>query len=72
MPSFLRTTIMILKMMNNTIYATYIGDTLNQREVREMSAKISSSVNSEIAKQLRDINLSVMSGNTSKEESKID
>ena len=59
-------------MMNNTIYATYIGDTLNQREVREMSAKISSSVNSEIAKQLRDINLSVMSGNTSKEESKID
>lgn len=37
-----------------------------------MSAKISSSVNSEIAKQLRDINLSVMSGNTSKEESKID
>ena len=33
----------------------------NQKEVIEMSEKISSSVNSEIAKQLRDINLSCCS-----------
>ena len=56
--------------MNNTTYAVYVGDTLNQKEVIEMSEKISSSVNSEIAKQLRDINLSSMPRNASIEDKK--
>lgn len=67
---FLQTIITILKMMNNTTYAVYIGDTLNQKEVIEMSEKISSSINSEIAKQLRDIDLSSMSRNLRKEDKK--
>ena len=70
MLSFLQTIITILKMMNNTTYAVYIGDTLNQKEVIEMSEKISSSVNSEIAKQLRDINLSSMPIHASIEDKK--
>ena len=41
-----------------------------QKEVIEMSEKISSSVNSEIAKQLRDINLSSMPINASIEDKK--
>ena len=57
-------------MMNNTTYAVYIGDTLNQKEVIEMSEKISSSINSEIAKQLRYIDLSSMSRNLRKEDKK--
>ena len=57
-------------MMNNTTYAVYIGDTLNQKEVIEMSEKISSSINSEIAKQLRGIDLSSMSRNLRKEDKK--
>lgn len=39
--------------MNNTTTLTYLGETFNQQEVREMSIRITSSVNSEIAKQLQ-------------------
>ncbi len=40
-------------MNNNTTALTYSGETFNYREVKEMSTRIASSVNSEIAKQLK-------------------
>lgn len=47
--------------MNNTTTAlTYSGETFNQQEVREMSARISSSVNHEIAKQLKVVRFSAI------------
>lgn len=52
---------MNIETMNNTTTAlTYSGETFNQREVREMSARISSSVNHEIAKQLKVVRFSAI------------
>ena len=45
---------------NTTTTLTYYGETFNQREVREMSARIASSVNHEIAKQLKVVRFSTI------------
>lgn len=47
-------------MNNNTTVLTYSGETFNQREVKEMSTSIASSVNSEIAKQLKVVRFSAI------------
>lgn len=57
----MQTIILIPKMINNNTTAfTYPGETLNQREVKEMSTRIASSVNSEIAKQLKVVRFSAI------------
>lgn len=47
-------------MNNTTTVLTCSGETFNQREVREMSTRIASSVNSEIAKQLKVVRFSAI------------
>lgn len=55
--------------MNNiTTVLTCSGETFNQREVREMSTRIASSVKSEIAKQLKAVRFSTI---TKSSETKI-
>ena len=47
-------------MNNTTTVLTCSGETFNQREVREMSTRIASSVQSEIAKQLKVVRFSTI------------
>lgn len=57
-------------MNNNTTALTYSGETFNYREVKEMSTRIASSVNSEIAKQLKVVRFSAITKSSAEKASR--